>query len=259
MFHINDRETVIPGQLLGVDIRHDANCFSDGSNVYSLVRGLARVDNQGVSVIPAKGGYSPRREDTVIGIITDENVAGWVVDINNAYRCFMRKDEVNERERPGQGRGGFRPGNRDNRDRGGRDRNQRGGDFAPRKEVSFKIGEVVSAKILSVDEVYDANLTRPWKLEGGMVLQVNPKRIPRVIGKSQSMLTMLKEKTGCKIVTGQNGLVWIKGENATIAAEAVRKIEREAETQGLTDQVAKFLNEKVKSVSRVDENEENRY
>ena len=60
-------------------------------------------------------------------------------------------------------------------------------------------------------------------------------------------------------MTGQNGLVWIKGENATIAAEAVRKIEREAETQGLTDQVEKFLNEKVKSVSRVDENEENRY
>lgn len=244
MFHVKDREIVIPGQLVGVDVQYDLNCYTDGPHVYSLVKGLVRIDGEGVSIIPTRGGYTPKFEDTVVGIITDVNVAGWVVDINTAYRCFMRKDEVNGshfEDRSGGQRGRRYPSRR--RDDDYRERQ-------PRQIVSFNVGDVISAKILSVDEVYDANLTRPWKLVDGLIITVNPKRIPRLIGRKQSMLNMIKEKTGCKIVTGQNGLVWIKGENAMFVVEAVRKIEREAETQGLTDRIAMMLDEK--SRSRVD-------
>jgi exosome complex component RRP4 len=265
MFHVKDREVVTPGQALGADVKHDINCYKDGSTVYSLVRGLVRLDGESIAVIPSKGGYTPKTEDTVIGIVTDVNSAGWRVNIHSAYECFMRKDETEggRRDERGGGRGGFRGGGgRPNRGRPeGRGRpDYRGrpesrGRFDRRDmpaEESFKIGDVISAKVLSVDEVYDANLTRPWKLSGGMVITASPKRIPRVIGRGQSMLTTIKDKTGCKIAVGQNGLIWLKGDNVVHAVDAIRKIEREAETQGLTDRIGLFLEERVKSNSRVD-------
>jgi len=245
MFHVKDREMVIPGQMIGVDVKYGMNSYSEKSNVYSLVKGLARIDGESVTVIPSRGGYTPKEDDTVLGIVTDSNSAGWVVDINTAYRCFLRKDEVNPRpERPG-GRHHRGPRRREERD-----------ESPPRQQESFNVGDIVSAKMLSVDEVYDGTLTRPWKLAGGLIVSMNPKRIPRLIGKKQAMLNMIKEKTACKIVTGQNGLVWIKGDNVTLVVEAIRTIEREAETQGLTNRIGVMLDEKVKSHSRVDENEE---
>lgn len=261
MFHVKDREIVTPGQALGVDVKHDVNCYTEGSIVYSLVRGLVRIDGESVIVIPSKGGYAPKIEDTVIGIVTDSNSAGWAVDIHAAYKCFMRKDETDGGRR--DDRGGFRRGRGFRPERGRPDRRGRM-DYRERPaEEQFNIGDVISAKVLSVDEVYDANLTRPWKLAEGMVISASPKRIPRIIGKGQSMLNTIKEKTGCKMVVGQNGLIWLKGDNIVHAVEAIRKIEREAETQGLTDRIGVFLEERVQSGlqsnSRVDENEETRH
>jgi exosome complex component RRP4 len=241
MFHIKDREVVVPGQMLGLDVKYESNCYADGSNVYSSVRGIARIDGESVSVLPSKGGYMPKVEDTVVGIVIEENIAGWVVDLDTAYRCFLRKDEVNGPRFGGRGRPSRGVGGRS------RERQYDRGDFESRQEVKFSIGDVLSAKILSVDEVYDANLARPWKLMEGLVISVNPKCIPRLIGKKQSMVNMIKEKTGCKVVIGQNGFVWIKGDNTMFVVEAVRKIEREAQVQGLTDRVSVMLSERVKS------------
>ena len=47
-------------------------------------------------------------------------------------------------------------------------------------------------------------------------------------------------------------MVWIKGDNTMLAVEAVRKVEKEAQSQGLTDRVSAMLDEKMKSHSRVD-------
>lgn len=261
MFHVKDREIVTPGQAVGVGVKHDINCYSDGQQVYSLVRGLVRIDGESISIIPSRGGYTPKVEDTIIGIVTDVNSAGWAVDIQSAYDCFMRKDETEgRRESPGGFRGGR--GRRPERGRSGGGRPEgRSQEYYRKKptEEEFNVGDIISAKVLSVDEVYDANLTRPWKLAGGMVISVSPKRIPRVIGRGQSMLNTIKEKTGCRMVVGQNGLIWIKGDNVVHAVEAIRRIEREAETRGLTDRIGVFLDGSVISRSRVDENEETRH
>jgi len=43
------------------------------------------------------------------------------------------------------------------------------------------------------------------------------------------MVSLIKNATGCKIIVGQNGVIWIDGEpkNEVIAIEAIRKIEEE--------------------------------
>ena len=61
------------------------------------------------------------------------------------------------------------------------------------------------------------------------------------------MVEMIKELTGTQIVVGQNGIVWVKGENESIAAEAILLIEQKSHVQGLTDQIKEILEKKMES------------
>jgi exosome complex component RRP4 len=64
-----------------------------------------------------------------------------------------------------------------------------------------------------------------------------------VIGKQGSMITLIREKTGCRIQAGQNGLIWIDGEPDQIARaqQAVETISREVTSSGLTEKIEKLL------------------
>ena len=62
-----------------------------------------------------------------------------------------------------------------------------------------------------------------------------------------SMINTIKDKTGCRISVGQNGYVWLDGENIELAMQAIDMIEEKAhKTSGLTDAVADFLGGKKK-------------
>ena len=58
-----------------------------------------------------------------------------------------------------------------------------------------------------------------------------------------ALATLIKEKTGCEITVGQNGLVWIKGtpEGENKAERAVKMIENKSHESGLTQKVEAFL------------------
>ncbi len=89
---------------------------------------------------------------------------------------------------------------------------------------------------------------RPYrKLHEGIVIEVSPTKIPRIIGKQGSMIKMLKENSGCDILVGQNGWVWIKNDDPTkqmLMVNAIKKIESDSHTTGLTDKIKKMLNSK---------------
>jgi exosome complex component RRP4 len=54
---------------------------------------------------------------------------------------------------------------------------------------------------------------------------------------------MIKDKTKCKIVVGQNGLVWVKGNEdmEQLTREIIHLIEAEAHTSGLTNKIKNKL------------------
>ena len=54
---------------------------------------------------------------------------------------------------------------------------------------------------------------------------------------------MIKDKTNCKIIVGQNGLVWVKGEEdmEQLTKDIIHMIEAEAHTSGLTNKVKNKL------------------
>ena len=78
---------------------------------------------------------------------------------------------------------------------------------------------------------------------------MNSNKVPRVIGKQGSMVNLIKEYTGCNIVVGQNGLIWIRGESIEselLAKEAIKMITDKCLVEGLTDKVKEFLETKTK-------------
>ena len=84
---------------------------------------------------------------------------------------------------------------------------------------------------------------------GGVVikLEVNVEDKGRVIGKQGSMVNLIKQETNCNIVVGQNGIVWIKGDNVEselLAKEAIAFITEKSYVGGLTEMVKAFLETK---------------
>jgi exosome complex component RRP4 len=174
-----------------------------------------------VNVVALKAFYIPRIGDLVIGTVTEVGFNGWTIDINAPYLAFLRPSDVLSRP------------------------------FKPQKdELSqvLNVGDLVVAKIISYDRSHDPQLTvaEPGlgKITRGQILKITPTKIPRVIGKKGSMITMIKDETGCQIILGLNGVVLITGktlEDEQAALVAIRKIEEESHTSGLTDRITQML------------------
>jgi exosome complex component RRP4 len=81
------------------------------------------------------------------------------------------------------------------------------------------------------------------KLDGGLIEQVNPSKVPRIIGKRGSMVSLIKKHTGCDITVGQNGYIWVKGKPAMerVALQAMKKIAKNSHKSGLTDTIETYL------------------
>ena len=82
------------------------------------------------------------------------------------------------------------------------------------------------------------------KLEGGMIIFINPNKVPRVIGRAGSMIKLIKDETNSRITVGQNGLVWIRGdkvEDELLAKKAVMFVAENSFVSGLTDKVQNYL------------------
>jgi exosome complex component RRP4 len=73
-------------------------------------------------------------------------------------------------------------------------------------------------------------------------------KIPRLIGKKNSMLNLIRDGTGCNLFVGRNGRIWVKGENIARAQEVILKIEKEAHTPGLTERIVNMLKENGKGL-----------
>jgi exosome complex component RRP4 len=216
------RQLVTPGDLVAEgNYIAGENTFKENEKLYATRVGLVEYDERRVSVVALKAFYTPTVGDTIIGKVTDVTMGGWILDINAPYPALLRASDVMERS--------YRP---------------------QRDELSsiFDVGDLVIAKIVSYDRTRDPLLTvrEPGlgKISRGQILEITPTKIPRIIGRKGSMIGVIKRETGCHILLGQNGLVLISGKNLDdeqLAVMAIRKIENESHTSGLTDRVKEML------------------
>ncbi|MET1101410.1 MAG: exosome complex RNA-binding protein Rrp4 [Pyrodictiaceae archaeon] len=226
--YVSNRQVVLPGDLLaeGDDILVDSIYIERmDSQLYSTITGLVVIeeveDKVKLSIIPLEGVYIPRPGDIVIGLVEDIGITHWEVDINSPYRGILTVQEALDKP--------FNPASEDLR-------------------KYFDVGDYIIAKTLAFDRTRDPLLTVKGKGLGkvteGLVIEVKPSRIPRIIGKKASMINMLISETSCNIIVGQNGRIIVdcpNKEQEDVAIRAIRMIEREAHTTGLTDRVKEFI------------------
>ncbi|MBX8636156.1 MAG: exosome complex protein Rrp4 [Thermoplasmata archaeon] len=212
------REIVVPGESVNCENKKPGfGIYKKGGQYYASRLGLRTAKTSFVDVIPLAGKYVPLSGDEIIGTVSGINTSSWLLDISSPYPALLHASE------------------------------------SPWK-VEFNatakyldIGDSVTAAILSVDDSKHVQVTMREqslrKLSGGHIVEVPFGKVPRVIGKKGSMLEMLKSETGCKIVVGRNGKIWVDGpiEKVLLVAKAIDLIDREAQTYGLTDKVREFL------------------
>lgn len=234
---IKDKDVVVPGEKVaeGMDYLPAAGTYRQGDNILASRLGLANVDGRAIKIIPLSGRYIPKRGDTIIGKIHEILMSGWRIDLNSAYSAVMNVRDATS-------------------------------DFIPKGAdltKYFNFGEYVICKITNVtsQKLVDVTMKGPGlrKLHGGRIIYVNTNKVPRIIGKKGSMVSMVKQATGCKIIVGQNGLVWINGEDPKlelVAVKAIKKINKEAHLSGLTDKIKEFLEKETGTKIEIQEDKE---
>ena len=197
----------MPGEAVFDAPRQAEACFSDGKRTYATTVSLLDEDR----VIPLKGKYLPITGDYVIGIITEVQLTGYVIDLNSPYEARLSDRDCRE---------------------------------------EYRIGDVISLKIASVNEVNDAGVMEPRLFEGGELMEIESVKVPRVIGRNGSMLATIKDYTGTQLFVGKNGRIYLKDGNTALASLTILKICREAHVPGLTERVTEFLKAKTARVNK---------
>lgn len=227
------KQVAVPGETIA------AGAFSagrgtrkEGDKIIASLLGMVSVDENFVRLIPLSGKYIPKLNDKVVGKVVDVLLTGWRLEINSPYTAVLPLKE------------------------GTAEFVARGADLTQ----FFKLGDYVLTKITNVtsQKLVDVTTRGPGlrKLHQGRLIEVNPHKVPRIIGKEGSMVALVKNATGCAISVGQNGWVWISGEaeKEHIAVKAIKLIETEAHKDGLTERVREFLEketgQKVEPITR---------
>ena len=217
MIHVENKDLVIPGQILADDEYYSGRgTFKENGKICSSLLGRVSLRNKKIRVVPLKSKYVPKKGDVVIGKIKDVRFSMWDVDINSPYSGILPAFEVFGREK---------------------------------KELNkvYDVGDVLFLRVVDVDEIKKAKLGLKGrgmgKFKGGIIVDIAPTKVPRLIGKKGSMINMIKDKTKCKIVVGQNGLVWVKGNEdmEQLTRDIIHLIEEEAHTSGLTNKIKNKL------------------
>jgi len=216
---LEKRKIVVPGEVIfsGADFLPGEGTRREGDDILASRYGLSEKVGRVVKIIPLSGAFIPRRNNVILGRVIDYTHNGWLLEIDYAGNAFLGVAEAPR--------------------------------FINKNELDqcIAIGDMVSAKIWSVsNRGVDLSLKGKGlgKLEEGFVFRINPSRVPRIIGREGSMINLIKEKTGCNITVGQNGWVWVKGNNTDSEIKARKVIEfvsHKVYIEGLTEKVEEWF------------------
>ncbi len=226
---MQERAIVTPGEALaiGMDFLPGENTYRENEQIFSKVLGLVNVSGRVIKITALSGPYVLKTGDKIIGKIIDIAFSGWRIDTNTAYSAMLNVKDATSR-------------------------------FIRKEEDLSRIlaiGDYVVVKIINVtsQNLIDLTMKEPglYRITGGRIISINSQKVPRVIGKKGSMVSLVKDKTGCDITVGQNGLIWLKGtpEGEYLAEQAIKMIEMKSHQEGLTEKMEKFLNEKTGTVT----------
>ena len=224
---VERKQLVTPGDLVAEgDFNNGDSTYQEDNRIYASRIGFANFVGRNVYVIALKGCYFPTIGDLVIGKVIDLRLGAWIIDINAPYVGVLFTSEASDRP------------------------------FNSKRDDMlslFNVGDLILAKVISFDRTRDPTLTIReaglGKITRGHMIKVTPAKVPRLIGRRGSMISMLQREANCYITIGKNGLVLVsctKPELEALAIVAIRTIEKEAHTSGLTNKISELIKKEKK-------------
>jgi len=221
----NYREVFLPGDEVGGENQKSGyGTYREDGKIYSSHVGVRTGRNEFVNIIPLGGKYNPRPGDQVIAYIEEIGPTYWMTNINSPYPAPLHVNDTPWKVNFG--------------------------DTAKYLEIN----DVIIAVISSVDEIKHVQISMKEhghrRVNSGSIVEITPSKVPRVIGKGGSMISLIKNTANCRLFVGQNGRIWIDGEEEAIelAIRAIEMIERESHSFGLTEKVNTFLEEEAAKI-----------
>ena len=186
---VKEKAIVVPGETLaqGIDFLPGEHTYREGEKIYAKALGMVNVAGRVIRITPLAGPYIPKIGDKIIGKVTDITMSAWRINTGTAYSALLNVRDASSR-------------------------------FIKREENLsniLAIGDSVLVNITNVTSQFliDVTMREPGlhKLAGGRIISIDPLKVPRVIGKKGSMVTLIREKTKVDISVAQNGFIWLKG------------------------------------------------
>ncbi len=179
---------VVPGEDLG-----ESEGNEPGHGVIAIEGRLkavkqGRISNKGgsVSVEPIHTRYIPRPGDLVIGYIEGCTNNLWFVELGAPFNAILPMS--------------LGPGKIE---------------FGGTRSV-MDIGDAIICRIQEVEETHSSVATMKGmglrKIRSGVIEEIHPHLLGRLIGKGGESIRRLKEDTECRIVVADNGRMWIDGD-----------------------------------------------
>jgi exosome complex component RRP4 len=197
---------LIPGDILK---KKDINSYEKENNYYSKYILLLNEDK----TTKLFGYYIPEVNDIVIGKVIDVLSNGWIVDINSPYAGKLSLKDI------------------------GKDPND-----------LYTYGDYILCQIVRItkNKLIDLDIKKREKLNDGLILKVDPAKIPRLIGKNSSMLNLIKEYLKIDIIIGKNGRTYLNGNinDVSKSIDIIRFIINNSYKRGLTEKVKEILENK---------------
>ena len=219
---ISEKSIAVPGEVLaeGMDYLPGEHTFRDGERIIAMKVGVVGLFGRQVKLTPLSGPYIPKSGDIVIGEIVGVGIGGWRVNIGWHFEANLSVKDATS------------------------DFIEKGADLSK----YFNYGDYLIVEIVNVasSKIIDLSMKGPGlrKLSPGRLFNISAPKVPRVIGKQGSMIGLIKDYTECKISVGQNGVIWLKGDDTKkelLAVRAIEKVEQESHISGLTDRIKEFL------------------
>lgn len=230
-----ERVLVLPGQEIPAQgLKPGFGTYRDREDgrIYASVMGLVSPRPPFMRVTPLTGRYIPQKDDMVVGVIQAVGPTYWLLDIRAPHFTPLHHTGTPWKMDYGECGEYLRP------------------------------GETVLVRVEGIDEMrrIGVSMNGPGlgKLEGGYIAEVSPTKVPRVIGKAGSMIGLIQHATGARLVVGQNGRIWIDGDEKQIrrVREVLELIDAEGQRSGLTDRVQALLDTQAGGLPRARRHEE---
>ena len=188
-----EQRLVTPGMAIGPlsGMRVGSGAISHNDEIIATKLGWVREFNGTVSVDPITSPYLPRSGDLIIGNVAEVRNNLWFMDINGSFQGLLPMSLAPWKVEFGQAR------------------------------QHMDIGDSALARVQEVDECHNVVLTMKGvglrRLSQGAIVEIPVNHIERIRGENNSHLDRMKDISDCRIIIGENGRIWIDGDDTGIS------------------------------------------